>query len=77
MEPAFKKVLVIYNARSGSQADEQFQQLLEQKSKQYQFDFQIFELDKPDCEGLIRKEIKAYQPNLLLAAGGDGTLNIV
>lgn len=77
MTATFKTVLVIYNARSGTQADAQFQQLLEQKSRQYQFNFQIFELDKPDCEGLIRKEIKAYQPDLLLAAGGDGTLNIV
>ncbi len=76
-EPAFKTVLVIYNARSGAQADEHFQQLLEQKSKQYGFDFRVFELKNPDCEGLIRNEIKTYQPDLLMAAGGDGTLNIV
>ncbi len=76
-KPTFKNVLVVYNARSGSQADEHFQQLLEQKSKQYSFDFRVFELKNPDCEGLIRKEIKTHQPDLLLAAGGDGTLNIV
>ncbi len=76
-EAHFKTVLVIYNARSGSQADEQFYQLLKQKSNQYNFSFEVFELDKPDCEGLIRTKIKNYKPELLIAAGGDGTLNIV
>lgn len=77
MTAAFKSVLVIYNARSGSQADEQFHDLLKQKSNQYNFEFEIFDLDKPDCEGLIRSKIKDYKPELLIAAGGDGTLNIV
>ncbi|MGI4751369.1 MAG: diacylglycerol/lipid kinase family protein [Janthinobacterium lividum] len=77
MATVFKTVLVIYNARSGSQADVHFRQLLDQKSKQYGFGFRVFELKNPDCEGLIRREIKTYKPELLMAAGGDGTLNIV
>ena len=77
IKAAFKSVLVIYNARSGPQQDKQFYQVLEQKSSQYQFDFQVFELDKPDCEGLIRTKIETCRPDLLMAAGGDGTLNIV
>ncbi|RYE02575.1 MAG: diacylglycerol kinase [Sphingobacteriaceae bacterium] len=77
MTADFKSVLIIYNARSGSQANEQFHDLLQQKSSQYNFEFEIFDLDKPDCEGLIRSKIKDYKPGLLIAAGGDGTLNIV
>ncbi len=75
--PSGSSVLIIYNARAGAYADEQFRQLLDEKSKQYEFKFRIFELKMPDCEGLIRKQIETYHPDLLVAAGGDGTLNIV
>lgn len=70
-------ILVIYNARSGAEADGQFRNLLKQKSQEYQFRFQVFEMGTEDCEKKIRKDIEAFQPDLLIAAGGDGTLNIV
>ncbi len=70
-------VLVIYNARSGVQADGQFRDLLKQKSEEYQFRFQVFEMGTEDCEKKIKKNIEDFQPDLLIAAGGDGTLNIV
>ncbi|MVN21961.1 diacylglycerol/lipid kinase family protein [Mucilaginibacter arboris] len=75
--PAGSSVLVIYNARAGGKTHEQFAELLEQKSKQYEFEFRVYEMENQDCEGNIRKEIKDYHPDLLIAAGGDGTLNIV
>jgi len=70
-------VLVIYNARSGAQENEQFQSLLEEKSKQYGFKSRVYKMAGDNCEGKIRKEIDDFHPDLLIAAGGDGTLNIV
>ncbi len=75
--PERPAVLVVYNSRSGTQENDQFRDLLEQKSRQYQFTYQVFEMGMEDCEGKIRKDIAAFHPDLLIAAGGDGTLNIV
>ncbi len=75
--PEHPAVLVVYNARSGAQADAQFRELLEQKSSQYNFTFRVFEMGTSGCEEKIRQEIEAFHPDLLIAAGGDGTLNIV
>lgn len=75
--PAGSAVLVIYNARSGAKTDEQFRELLEQKSRQYEFHFRLYEIGTANCEGTIKKEIIDFRPDLLIAAGGDGTLNLV
>ncbi len=70
-------VLVIYNTRSGSQANHNFNTLLLEKSKQYRFSYQVYELEKQGCEGSIIKLIEDFRPDFLIAAGGDGTLNLV
>jgi diacylglycerol kinase (ATP) len=75
--PANPAVLVIYNARSGAQADDNFQTLLHEKSQQYSFHYHLYELEKEGCEGSIIKLIKDFKPDFLIAAGGDGTLNLV
>lgn len=69
--------LVIYNARSGSQADQNFTALLLEKSKQYHFSYRVYELEKQGCKGSIIKLIHDFKPDFLMAAGGDGTLNLV
>lgn len=75
--PQNSAILVIYNKHSGAKADGGFEALLEEKSKQYAFNFQVYEMGNDDCEGKIRQEIKNFHPDVLIAAGGDGTLNIV
>jgi diacylglycerol kinase (ATP) len=75
--PANPAVLVIYNARSGAQADGNFQTLLHEKSQHYHFHYRLYELEKEGCEGSIIKLIEDFQPDFLIAAGGDGTLNLV
>ncbi len=75
--PESSAFLVVYNARSGTKADENFRRLLEEKSKQYRFSFRVYEMGAGECEKNIRQEIKDYKPGFLVAAGGDGTLNIV
>lgn len=75
--PQGSAILVIYNKHSGAKADGQFKSLLEEKSKLYQFDFRVYEMGTDECEGKIRKDIESFRPDLLIAAGGDGTLNIV
>lgn len=75
--PAQPAVLIIYNARSGTQENQEFETLLQQKSKQHNFKYQVHNMQPKNCESYIRKAIDGYQPDLLIAAGGDGTLNIV
>ncbi|RYE26714.1 MAG: diacylglycerol kinase, partial [Sphingobacteriaceae bacterium] len=77
MTADFKSVLVIYNARSGNKADQNFNTLLLEKSKQHHFNYKVYELEKQDCEGSIIKLIQDFKPDFLIAAGGDGTLNLV
>ncbi|MGI4021026.1 MAG: diacylglycerol/lipid kinase family protein [Janthinobacterium lividum] len=75
--PVSSAILVIHNKNSGGRKEEAFLNLLQKKSEQYEFDFHVYEMDGDDCESKIRKEIEDYHPTLLIAAGGDGTVNIV
>lgn len=75
--PAHPAALVIYNAHSGSKTDEDFEKLLAEKSELYNFRFLVYEIEKDDCEGSIIKLIADFKPDFLIAAGGDGTLNLV
>lgn len=75
--PQGSALLIIYNARSGARTDEHFDRLLEEKSRLYQFRFKVYRMGTANCEKNIRKEIENFKPDVLVAAGGDGTLNIV
>lgn len=75
--PENAALLVVYNARSGTRADEHFDRLLEEKSRQYNFRFKVYRMGTANCESNIRQAINYYKPDFLVAAGGDGTLNIV
>ena len=75
--PSGSAVLVIYNARAGARANEQFRELLEQKSAEYEFNFKVYKIESANCERKIKKEIDDFNPDLLIAAGGDGTVNLV
>jgi diacylglycerol kinase (ATP) len=75
--PENSALLVVYNARSGARADENFEHLLEEKSREYKFRFRVYRIENNECEKHIRQEITSFGPDFLVAAGGDGTLNIV
>jgi diacylglycerol kinase (ATP) len=73
------KVLFIINVKSGSGLGETLHQLLEEEAKSAEFDFQTYEMNcKPgEDEENIRQKIEAYSPEIVAAAGGDGTVNFL
>lgn len=74
MEP--KRVLLIINHKSGNQKRENIEHLFAAHMQKRQMDHKVLELsDHPKTA--INNEINYYKPNIVIAAGGDGTINMI
>lgn len=73
------KVLFVVNAHSGTNANKDIVQLIKQEADKAGYDYSIFEMkcSVGEDEENIRKEIDHYQPEVVAAAGGDGTVNLL
>jgi len=70
------KILFVINQRSGNGNDITLKDLIAEQSKSAGFDFQIYRMTGNDEEN-IRSEIKKFNPSIVAAAGGDGTVKLV
>ncbi|MBE7175952.1 MAG: diacylglycerol kinase [Mucilaginibacter polytrichastri] len=69
------KLLVIRNLRSGHYREDQVTHILDLKKEQHGWDVRVFFLDDESAQEKIRGEIRSFRPDVLVAAGGDGTVN--
>lgn len=70
------KVLFVINPRSGKGIGPDIEALIRKQAEGDGFDYQIHTLGlAPDEE--VQEKIKNYQPNIVMAAGGDGTLSFL
>ena len=72
----FDKTLLIINHKSGKQKKENILHRFEEYMQNKQADYQILQLTI-NPKKAIKDKIIAYLPNVIIAAGGDGTVNMI
>jgi diacylglycerol kinase (ATP) len=70
------KILFVINHKSGRGNDDSLKNLIAEQAKSQDFDAQIYSMSGND-EARIRAEIKRYLPDVVAAAGGDGTIKMM
>lgn len=71
------KILFIINRKSGSEDGDDLEKIIHEKFSGKNIDFSIHLLKSNTNKELLRKEIDKYHPDIVAAAGGDGTINLV
>lgn len=70
------RLLFIINPRSGRGSDKVLPILIADYAKKFSWDFHIYSL-KGNNESKIKSEIERFSPDIVVAAGGDGTINMM
>lgn len=71
------KVLFVVNPKSGAALNADYRDVISDFSEKEGFKWEIFETTGTDDSEKIRKIIGSFNPDTVIAAGGDGTVNIV
>lgn len=72
----YSRVLFIINPKSGSRQEKQLTNFIASQAKRSKFDFKIYAMQGDD-ETNVKSEIDQYHPDVIAAAGGDGTINFM
>jgi diacylglycerol kinase (ATP) len=70
-----KKILFIANP--SSKTIDNLEPAIYRVSKDYKFEWKLYYTKKTDDHAVIREKIQDYNPGIVVAAGGDGTINMV
>ena len=70
------KILFIINPSSGKKNSLDWEPVIEEYFKELPHEIKLYQLEK-DAEATIKKIISEYQPDRVVAAGGDGTVSLV
>lgn len=76
LSPGKRKILFVINKKAGSGAEKNLKHLIAAQAGTSGFDFQIYTMSGND-EELIRSAVKEYKPDIVAAAGGDGTVSLI
>lgn len=71
------KVLFIINTKSGNRLGAGLEAIISEESRKTGFEYQIYRLHQDNTEQMIREEIDEFKPDVVAAAGGDGTVNLM
>ncbi|MGF1586525.1 MAG: diacylglycerol/lipid kinase family protein [Bacteroidales bacterium] len=71
------KVLFIVNPTSEKIKKKEFESVIKDYSKKHNFDWQVYYTEKSDTGKDIQKIIENFNHDLVIAGGGDGTINLV
>jgi YegS/Rv2252/BmrU family lipid kinase len=74
---AGKKVLIVHNPDAGMDQNPDWKENTSGMLEKEGYTFEFLELDKNNAGRTIKKSINDLKPSMVIAAGGDGTLNIV
>lgn len=72
----YKKVLVVLNPISGGLDKDTANELLGVMARTYNVEQEIFRTTGQNDIQNLKSKIKAFQPELIIAGGGDGTINL-
>lgn len=70
------KILLIINPKSGRGSEKSLTELISEFAKKYSWDILIYSM-KGNDENKIKAEIAHFLPDRIIAAGGDGTINLL
>jgi len=71
------KILFVVNPKSGTALNSDYRDVISEFSEKEGFEWEIFETSGKGDPEKIRKRIDTFNPDSVIAAGGDGTVNIV
>jgi diacylglycerol kinase (ATP) len=72
-----KKILFVINPGSGGKNKEDAEAVISRLAGQKDFDYKIFRTTGKDDQQAISRLLEEYKPGIVMAAGGDGTVNLV
>lgn len=72
-----KKYLFVINPISGDIDKEDLSARIEKYAKKFSWDIKLLYTTGQDDDNQIKQYLKEYIPNIVVAAGGDGTVNLV
>ncbi|MDO8992743.1 MAG: diacylglycerol kinase family lipid kinase, partial [Daejeonella sp.] len=70
------RILFVINPKSGHGGEKNLKNLISDRSKSEGFDYQLIVMSGDDTERISEK-LKQYKPDIVAAAGGDGTINLM
>lgn len=73
----FSKILFVINPTSGTGKKTDYNKIITQYAGDYDFTYMIFTTTGDDDKNKIHRHIDEFQPEMVIAVGGDGTINIV
>ncbi len=71
------KILFIANPKSYKLDKYDLESVISEVAGKYKFKWELYFTVKSDTKNSIRKKISRYEPDIVVAAGGDGTVNQV
>ncbi len=71
------KILFVINPVSGNNNKSGIKQLMEQEAEKRNFAWDIYETTGENDKKEIEKQIDNFNPEMIIAAGGDGTVNMI
>ena len=72
-----RKILFVINPKSGLPMFANYQNIISEIGNKEGFEWEIFKTTGKDDPGKIRNCIETFNPDSVIAVGGDGTVNIV
>ena len=70
-------LLFVINPHSGSSDNSNLHELIEKVCEAKKCSYELFETTGENDKNKIKAKIEEYNPNTVIAAGGDGTINLV
>jgi len=70
------RILFVINPKSGHGGEKNLKNLISEQSESGEFDFQVIVMSGDDKERILEK-LNQYKPDIVAAAGGDGTINLM
>lgn len=71
------KILFVINPASGNKEEKNLEELIAEQAGISGFDYQLYYMHDGNVIKEISKKIYSYKPQIVAAAGGDGTVNLI
>ncbi|HKI87663.1 MAG TPA: diacylglycerol kinase family protein [Draconibacterium sp.] len=71
------RILFVINPKSGTRQKTDFESVISRVSRTEEFIYEIYKTTGTNDREAIHHRIAAFQPDLVIPVGGDGTINIV
>jgi YegS/Rv2252/BmrU family lipid kinase len=72
-----KRILFVINPKSGRGQRQDTDAVISRFSEEYNFEYKVYQTTGENDSEEISRRIKDFKPGTVVAAGGDGTVNIV